>query len=332
MRSLGLRLLGAVVMLLAGLILLPAAAAFAGSSTSPTPTWTQASPATSPPARNGATMAYDPATGNMVLFGGYTGSSYLADTWTWNGTTWTQASPATRPPGRDGAPMAYDPATGNMVLFGGYDGSSFLADTWTWRQVVSPPGSPVQGSPLAGNAQVTLSWSAPSSDGGSPITGYDVYEGTTSGGESTTPVNPAPLAAGTTSYTVSGLSDGTTYYFTLKVINAAGSSPASNEALATPVSPPASPPPVAASSGYWEAASDGGIFAFGDAGFYGSMGAKHLNAPIVGIAATADGLGYWEVASDGGVFAFGDAGFYGSMGAKHLNAPVVGVVGATPTA
>ena len=52
--------------------------------------------------------------------------------------------------------------------------------------------------------------------------------------------------------------------------------------------------------GYWEVASDGGIFAFGDAGFYGSMGGTHLNRPIVGIAATSDGRGYWEVASDGG--------------------------------
>ncbi len=77
--------------------------------------------------------------------------------------------------------------------------------------------------------------------------------------------------------------------------------------------------------GYWEVASDGGIFAFGDAGFYGSMGGKPLNAPVVGIRATPDGKGYWEVASDGGIFAFGDAGFYGSMGGKPLNAGVVGI-------
>ena len=76
-------------------------------------------------------------------------------------------------------------------------------------------------------------------------------------------------------------------------------------------------------------ASDGGIFAFGDAGFHGSMGAIHLNQPVVGIAATPDGNGYWEVASDGGIFAFGDAGFHGSMGAIHLNQPVVGIA-ATP--
>ncbi|MHB8220251.1 MAG: CocE/NonD family hydrolase, partial [Acidimicrobiales bacterium] len=82
--------------------------------------------------------------------------------------------------------------------------------------------------------------------------------------------------------------------------------------------------------GYWEVASDGGIFAFGSAGFYGSMGGKALNAPVVGIAAAPTGGGYWEVASDGGIFAFGSAGFYGSMGGKALNAPVVGLA-AAPT-
>ena len=81
--------------------------------------------------------------------------------------------------------------------------------------------------------------------------------------------------------------------------------------------------------GYWEVASDGGIFSFGDAAFAGSVGGQHLNAPVVGMAATPDGRGYWEVASDGGIFAFGDAAFEGSMGGRHLNAPVVGMA-ATP--
>ena len=66
--------------------------------------------------------------------------------------------------------------------------------------------------------------------------------------------------------------------------------------------------------GYWLVASDGGIFSFGDAGFYGSIGGHALNQPIVGMAATPDGRGYWLVASDGGIFSFGDAGFYGSTG------------------
>ncbi|MGC8463314.1 MAG: hypothetical protein ACP5P9_06560, partial [Acidimicrobiales bacterium] len=75
----------------------------------------------------------------------------------------------------------------------------------------------------------------------------------------------------------------------------------------------APPLPQLASKGYREVAADGGIFAFGDAAFYGSMGGHPLNAPIVGITATPDGGGYWEVAADGGIFAFGDAAFYGSM-------------------
>ena len=77
--------------------------------------------------------------------------------------------------------------------------------------------------------------------------------------------------------------------------------------------------------GYWNVASDGGLFAFGDADFHGSMGGQPLNKPIVGMAATPDGQGYWEVASDGGLFAFGDAGFYGSTGSLVLNRPVVGM-------
>ena len=81
--------------------------------------------------------------------------------------------------------------------------------------------------------------------------------------------------------------------------------------------------------GYLMAGQDGGIFAFGDAQFHGSMGGTPLNQPVVGIAATPDGGGYWEVASDGGIFAFGDAQFHGSMGGTPLNQPVVGIA-ATP--
>ena len=81
--------------------------------------------------------------------------------------------------------------------------------------------------------------------------------------------------------------------------------------------------------GYTLVASDGGVFSFGAARFYGSMGGKPLSKPVVGLATTPGGLGYDEVASDGGVFAFGDAPFYGSMGGRPLNQPVVGMA-ATP--
>jgi hypothetical protein len=87
--------------------------------------------------------------------------------------------------------------------------------------------------------------------------------------------------------------------------------------------------PTGNGKGYWNVASDGGLFAFGDAHFHGSMGGQPLNQPIVGMAATKDGGGYWEVASDGGLFAFGNARFFGSTGSIHLNKAVVGMA-ATP--
>jgi hypothetical protein len=63
--------------------------------------------------------------------------------------------------------------------------------------------------------------------------------------------------------------------------------------------------------GYWLVAADGGLFTFGDAGYFGSLGNLRLNKPIVGMAATPSGNGYWMVASDGGMFSFGDATFKG---------------------
>ncbi len=93
---------------------------------------------------------------------------------------------------------------------------------------------------------------------------------------------------------------------------------------------------VATSSGngYYMVGSDGGVFAFGDAQFHGSvpqvLPGVVLDGPVVGIVST-QAAGYWLVASDGGVFAFGDAQFVGSVpgvlepGAK-LAQPVNGMV------
>ncbi len=88
--------------------------------------------------------------------------------------------------------------------------------------------------------------------------------------------------------------------------------------------------PTPDGGGYWMVGSDGGVYASGDAQFYGSTGNLHLNKPVVGMAATPDGKGYWFVASDGGIFAYGDAQFYGSTGNLHLNKPIVGMA-ATPS-
>jgi hypothetical protein len=92
-----------------------------------------------------------------------------------------------------------------------------------------------------------------------------------------------------------------------------------------------------AARGYWLVGSDGGIFAFGAAGFYGSMGSTPLQRPVVGITPSASRTGYWLVASDGGIFSFGTSSFYGSIPQvglhpagsglpNSLNAPIVGMV------
>jgi hypothetical protein len=109
--------------------------------------------------------------------------------------------------------------------------------------------------------------------------------------------------------------------------------------MATPSAPlaGAATPHASAPNGYWLVGSDGGIFNYGSAGFYGSTGSLVLQRPIVGMVTTPAGTGYWLAASDGGVFSFGQTQFYGSLpglGYKPfgsglpnaLQLPVVGMV------
>ncbi len=105
---------------------------------------------------------------------------------------------------------------------------------------------------------------------------------------------------------------------------AGGTSVSGNTITVAPGGTPVYAEP-APGTGYSMVSSDGGVFNFGSAAFYGSMGGKHLNAPIVATAPTPDLGGYWMVGSDGGVYAFGDAGFDGSTGSMKLNAPIVGI-------
>jgi Cu/Zn superoxide dismutase len=83
-------------------------------------------------------------------------------------------------------------------------------------------------------------------------------------------------------------------------------------------------------AGYWLATADGGVFSYGDAPFFGSLGGQALNAAVVAIAPTPTGAGYWLATADGGVFTFGDAAFFGSMGGTRLNQAIV-AMRPTPT-
>ena len=119
---------------------------------------------------------------------------------------------------------------------------------------VTVPGAPVGLTATPGKSKVTLTWAAPAS-GGAPITGYIIYKGTSPGGETGPAVNASPVTA--TSYTVTSLVNGTTYYFEVFAVNAAGSGPlvggvghAAGHRAADPADPadPSAPPTPPASS------------------------------------------------------------------------------------
>jgi hypothetical protein len=107
--------------------------------------WREQHPATSPPPRSQGNLAYDGATGQLVLFGGLTTGRALNDTWTWDGTTWTEQHPQSAPSARMEANMAYDDAMRGIVLFAGQNGT-FFTDTWEWAggnwiQIATPPAA-----------------------------------------------------------------------------------------------------------------------------------------------------------------------------------------------
>lgn len=81
--------------------------------------WTVVSPATGPSGRYAAALAYDPALGGVLLFGGQNESSPLNDSWLYRGGVWTEETGWSAPPPSAGAMMAWDNASGSMVLFGG---------------------------------------------------------------------------------------------------------------------------------------------------------------------------------------------------------------------
>src|SRR5438034_1095934 len=108
---------------------------------------------------------------------------------------------------------------------------------WRLSAPPTPPSAPQNLAATGGNAQVTLTWQAPASDGGSPITNYRIYRGTSSNGETL-----LATIGNVLTYTDTSVTNGVTYYYQVSAVNAAGEGPRSNEASATP-SPPPPPPP-----------------------------------------------------------------------------------------
>ena len=91
--------------------------------------------------------------------------------------------------------------------------------------LVSPPDAPTGLSSTPGNSQVVLNWTSPANNGGDPVTGYNIYQGTSSGAE--TILTSTSTTA--TMFTSTGLTNGTTYYFKITAVSPAGEGPFSNE-------------------------------------------------------------------------------------------------------
>ena len=99
------------------------------------------------------------------------------------------------------------------------------------------------------------------------------------------------------------------------------------QSLAAPISAMAATPD---GRGYWLVGSDGGVFAFGDAHYFGSAANQNIGTWVTGIAPTKDGLGYWLIAATAGVLSYGDAVFYGPTPNEPPFSPTAAIA-ATPT-
>lgn len=93
-------------------------------------TWTELTPAISPPGRDDQVQVDDPATGQVIMFGGLNDTNYLNDTWAFAGDTWALLPQTTAPDLRGGAGMAYDAAANAVVMYGGYPASEYYYSTW----------------------------------------------------------------------------------------------------------------------------------------------------------------------------------------------------------
>ena len=226
--------------------------------------------------------------------------------------TYTPSGPAA--PGSSLPPITV-PATVSTSASGALTTTSKITSVDSFPAIVSRtdtiatvPNAPTSVSTNANGGTADVTWTAPSSDGGAPITQYKVIATPTSGAAITSTVSGS-----TTSTMLFGLAANTTYTITVEAINDVGSGATGSSLLTT------------APQGYWLTGEDGGVFAFGNARFFGSATDLNLNQPIVGMTATPDKQGYWLVAADGGVFSYGNAKFYGSAGSLQLNKPIVGM-------
>jgi len=224
----------------------------------------------------------------------------------------------------------------------------------TFHFTKSGPSAPRNLQAVVHGSDAHLSWVAPMSDGGSPVTAYQAIASATGVAPEGVQVGPGArsadfghLVAGR-AYTfrvvadnaVSGRgvwatagpravqfsADGYRLATSAGVVAGYGSLPALGGVDGEVDSSVVGITGTADGGGYWLVTSDGSVYAFGDANNYGF---QHPSAPIAAIEGTSGSDGYWVLTKSGGVFAFGRAKFYGSL-ARRPRAVAGGVVGLAP--
>jgi len=179
------------------------------------------------------------------------------------------------------------------------------------------PPAPTGLSAIAGHGQVSLSWTAASG-----AASYNVYRGTSPGGEGTTPIK---MGVTSTKFTDTGLTNGRAYYYRVAAVNSSGTSGMSNEASALPeIARPAPPTGLTATAGHlqvsltWTGSSGAASYNVYRSTSSGGLSPTLVKTGVTGTAFTDTGLTagtkyYYKVAA---VNAGGTSGMSNQASAK----------------
>ena len=166
------------------------------------------------------------------------------------------------------------------------------------------PAAPTNVTSTAGNTTAAVSWTAPSQDGGAPITSYLVTPGINTS-EGITYLSPVEVTGNppATGVTVTGLDNGTTYVFTVQAVNVEGTGASSQSNAVTPGTVPDAPTGVNATLGpvngdatvVWTPPADNGgstITSYTVTPYVGSTAEPSLDTTVTGTAnsGVVDGL------------------------------------------